>query len=80
MGLFVKKNEQLIKQFEAVLENKILDAKEFDKQLMDLSYLIQEDVRISTNRKLNLYDNISKARNALSKDRKRYLKKIKRLL
>lgn len=79
MALFRKKNTKIIEAFKNVLDNKVSSEREFDEELMKLSIIIQNS-NISTNRKLDLYNYISKSRNSRGKDREKYLKKLKSLL
>ncbi len=76
MALFRKHNVKVIEAFKEALDNKIVDDKLFHEELSKLFTLIQNS-NLTTNRKLNLYDLISKSRNSKGKVREIYLKKLK---
>lgn len=77
MGLFSKPNpfrDKVVK----VLTN--ADEQTYFQALYEISTKVMENNSIKENRKLLIYDDISRLQNCLQKDRKKYINRLKKHL
>ncbi len=79
--MFFKKNKNGLKIIETY--SNVFDSKyegSISNELLDISNLVQNDEGFNTNKKLQIYDVISKLKNCKKNERSKYAKQLEKLL
>lgn len=72
--------KKILEEYKDLFTGNVLEEVKYREQLMDISTKVEFDKNFDQNKKLYIYDAIKYLENCKKQDRKKYMKKLERLL